>query len=80
MKYILLLLLTLFISQSLKSQKLEVEGKMLVKDINTIATFQSTVKNSFIRLATNDDPSRGTNVGYFDNEGQVDPEGRRKRR
>ena len=46
--------------------KIEVEGKMLVKDVNRLTTFQSTVKNSFIRFATNDDPLRGTNVGYFD--------------
>ena len=43
---------------------MEVDGKVVVKDVNTIATFQSTVKNSFIRLANNDDPNSGTNVGY----------------
>lgn len=49
-------------------QNLEVDGKMIVKDINTIATFQSTVKNSFIKFATNNDPMRSTNIGYFDDD------------
>ena len=60
-------LITLLIAiPNIYAQNMEIIGKMVVKDINTISTFQSTVKNSFIRLNTNDDPMRGTSVGYFD--------------
>ena len=56
----------LFSSVGLYAQQLEVDGKLMVKDINTISTFQSTGKNSFIKLATNDNPLQSTSVGYFD--------------
>ena len=65
MKKISLALLHLLLGMGISAQNLEVEGKMLVKDINTIATFQSSVKNSFIRLETNTDPMKGTNVWIF---------------
>jgi hypothetical protein len=68
MKLILMfsVILCLSISATSQTPNTVFEGKMLVKDINTIATFQSAVKNSFIKLATNDDPLRSTNIGYFD--------------
>lgn len=68
MKASITLIMILF-GFGLKAQQLEVEGKMTVRDINTIATFQSSEKNSFIRLANNDDPNSGTNVGYFNDPG-----------
>lgn len=66
MKLTVALFAFLILSFSATSQSMEVVGKMVVKDVNTIATFQSTVKNSFIRFATNNDPLRGANIGYFD--------------
>ena len=55
----------IFYAISMSGQNVEVEGQILAKDVNRIATFQSTGKNAFIRLVTNDDDLRGTNVGYF---------------
>lgn len=54
----------------LNAQHLEVDGKITIKDINRIATFQSSNKNSFISFQTNDDPDRAANIGYFDNIGE----------
>ena len=65
MKEFLTLTALLLLVFALNEQQLEVEGKMLIKDINTIATFRSSVKNSFIRLEINNNPSMGTSIGYF---------------
>ena len=67
MKHILTLIVFLCLTFSASSQNMEVIGKMIVKDLNTIATFQSTAKNSFISISNNDDPNSATNIGFFDN-------------
>lgn len=66
MQYKFLIFFLTQITISLLAQNLDVDGKMLVKDVNTIGTFRSAGKNSFIRLETQNDPFRGTSIGYFD--------------
>lgn len=65
MVYLLLLVFSCW--QVSAQEKLRVAGKMVITETNRIATFQSTSANAFIGLAPNENPSMGTNVGYFDN-------------
>lgn len=67
MKRSMVIMLLLFgFSGLVIAQKLNVEGKMVIKDKNGIASFQSTSANAFIGLAPNENPAMSTNLGYYD--------------
>ena len=65
MKYFLTLIIGLFGMHLDAQTNLEVEGEAILKDVNKIATFQSSGSNSFINLETNNGLT-GTSIGYFD--------------